>query len=774
MPAVYLGLIDFPFWWYYTVPTFLLKLLKKLTIYYDHKLAVSLMIRAFFVPLFGDRSFLGLIIGIIFRSLRVVAGMVFIVTEAATLITGLFLWLAFPYFLCFRFRGVPFALAFLLFLALARYLLIVFQGFARRRRQAARLAEISLRLESQDKEASVSDKEAVTGWVEKKWAWEHPAKIWEDHYVLGPIGGVNRAWTGRVTPTLDAYSLDLTSEAARGRLSPLFGKKGSLDDLMRVLEKESANNVLLVGPTGCGKTSLVGGLAGAINKGTECPALAGRRLVSLEIGVLMAGAKSGGELQERLVGVLHDIEASGNIILFIDEVHNAISVGGGVETALIFSSLEPRLAAGKFQMIGATSWENYRKYIEPNEAFARLFQTVEIPEASFEETLEILEYLSLGLERKYGLKISYYALKKAIDLASRFVYERVLPDKAVGILEESVVAASRKKIRNGWVTGADVEELVTQKTHIPVMEITADESHKLLNLEPKMHERLIGQEDAIKAIADSIRRARVGLRDPHRPIASLLFVGPTGVGKTEAAKTLAETFFGSETNMVSFDMSEYQQADSVNRLLGVVGGDAGASLGLLTEKIRKNPFSLVLFDEVEKSAPPILDLFLQVLEEGHLTDAAGHTVDFSNTIIIFTSNAGTEAIYTGLRSGKAIEEISRDVFTFLQGSFRVELLNRFDGVIVFKPLTVEQISRIVRLKLKGVQRLIGERGITLQFREELVAGLARLGFDPALGARPLRRLIQDKIEAELARKVLLGELKKGDNAVLGPELLDGL
>jgi ATP-dependent Clp protease ATP-binding subunit ClpA len=322
------------------------------------------------------------------------------------------------------------------------------------------------------------------------------------------------------------------------------------------------------------------------------------------------------------------------------------------------------------------------------------------------------------------------------------------------------------------VTAATVEDLVTRKTHIPVTAVGGAESEKLLKLEEKMHERLIGQDEAISAIANAVRRARVGLRDPNRPIVSLLFVGPTGVGKTEAAKTLAQNYFGNEPAFISFDMSEYQREDSVNRLLGSPAStEPGSQLGLLTEKVRKNPFSLVLFDEVEKSHPRLLDLFLQILEEGRLTDAAGHTVNFSNTMLIFTSNAGTETIYQGLKSGWSISQISKNVFSFLSGSFRIELLNRFDGIVVFSPLTREQVKMVVRMKLKGVSSLGRLSGLTFSFTDELVDSLSRLGYDPALGARPLRRLIQDKIEAHLAKKILSGALKKGEAVTLGTEIL---
>lgn len=762
-----------PYWWFIAFPLFFLKFIGKLAIYLDQTLAASLMLRTLFVPLFGDASLFGFLFGLVFRSLRAIFGFIIITLTSLLLLLFLAGWLLLPFFLFLKAPSPLWALAFFLILALLRTLWQSFLRFQVRHVKSQREREVFWRLETvRGKKPKDEERQAVLAWLEKRWAWEHPPFLWEDRYLLGPMGGVNRAWTGRVTPSLDAYSLDLTKEAQRGRLPPRLGKEKPLSALVMALEKESNNNVLLVGPAGCGKTTLIFGLAQEIVRGTYSPALSSKRLVSLEIGALVAGTKSGGELQERLQRVLRDIESSKNVLLFIDEVHNAIAAGGGVDTSLIFSALEPHLSAGRLQMIGATNWENYRRYIEPNEAFARLFNVVKMEEASLAETLQILEYLSQSLERKYRLFISYPALRQAIELSIRFVYERALPDKAISLLEETVVYASRYKKVGELVVAGDVAKLITEKTHIPLTAVGKEEAAQLLQLEEKMHARLIGQDEAIKAIADAIRRARVGLRDPKRPIASLLFVGPTGVGKTEASKTLAEVFFGSEETLLAFDMSEYQREDSVNRLIGAPPGPGQAApLGLLTEKVRQNPFSLVLFDEVDKANDRVLDLFLQILEEGRLTDAAGHTVNFANIILIFTSNAGTDLIYQYLREGKSLADLNKDLFGFLQSNFRVELLNRFDGVIVFSPLTLPQVSQIVRLKLNKVVKMMAEKEIRVTYDDELVKALSRLGFDPALGARPLRRLLQDKIESFLAKKLLAGEIRKGQTLSLGQEVL---
>lgn len=765
--------LSLPYWWFISFPLFFLKFIKKLAIYLDHALAASLMLQTIFLPLFGDASLFGFLFGLVFRSLRALFGFLLITLTGLPLLLLLILWLLFPFFLFLGAAGPLRAVVFFLMAALIRSLCLSFLRFRTRSGKSRREREALWRLETLAGERPQEDDwQAVLAWLEKRWAANHPPFLWEDRYVLGSLGGINRAWTGRVTPGLDAYSRDLTREAQQGRLSPLLDKEKPLAALIRALEKESGNSVILVGPAGCGKTTLVYGLAQEIIRGASSPVLSGKRLVSLEMGALVAGTKSGGELQERMQRVLRDIESAQNVLLFIDEVHNALNAGGGIDTSLIFSALEPHLSAGRLQMIGATNWENYRRYIEPNEAFARLFNVVEMEEASFAETLQILEYLSPSLERKHRLYISYPALRQAIELSSRFIYERALPDKALSLLEETIVYARHYKKGGELLTASDVEKLITEKTHIPVTAVGKEEAEKLLQLEEKMQVRLVGQDEAVKAIADAIRRARVGLRDPKRPIASLLFVGPTGVGKTEASKALAEVFFGGEENLISFDMSEYQREDSVNRLLGAPPGPGqAAQLGLLTEKVRQKPFSLILFDEIDKANNRVLDLFLQVLEEGRLTDAAGHTVNFANIILIFTSNAGTDLIYQYLREGKSLIELNKDLFRFLQSNFRVELLNRFDGVIVFSPLTLPQVSQIVRLKLNKVVKLMAEKEIQVTYNDELVKALSRLGFDPALGARPLRRLLQDKIESFLAKKLLSREIRKGQTLSLGQEVL---
>lgn len=612
----------------------------------------------------------------------------------------------------------------------------------------------------------------VIDWLKKRRSWLYPPPLWSLEYDPGVLGGFNRAWTGRVTPTLDEYSWDVTVAAQKGQLAPLVGKQKPLEEALRVLEKTSRQNVIFVGQPGCGKTSLVYGLAQKIISGTEYKPLQDKRLISLDLGALSSGTKTGGDLTERLTKIIKEMEESKNIILFIDEVHNAISAGGGVETSVVFSTLEPHLANNNFQVIGATNWDNYRKYIEPNEAFARLFEVVEIPEASLQETLDILKRVSIDLERERGVTISYPALKSSVELSKSFIQDRVLPDKAVGVLEEAVVLASHSS-PNKVVLPIHVEEIVSQKAKMPVGKVAGKETEILLNLEETMHQRLIGQEEAVRTAADAIRRARVGLRETDRPIASLLMVGPTGVGKTEMAKTLAEAFFGDEKRMVRLDMAEYQRQEGLAKLIGAPpSGGRGAEPGLLTDAIRKNPHALVLLDELEKAHPQILDIFLQVLDDGRLTDSSGRTVDFTHTIIMATSNAGTSRIYEGIRKGQAIGEMKQDIVHELESVFRIEFLNRFDGTIIFKPLTQPQIEKIARLKLNKITKTMAkDKNIHLKFTENLIKQIAIEGFDPALGARPLRRVIQDKLEAPLAKKILMGEIKEGEAVEIGEDIL---
>lgn len=836
--------LRFPIWWYLDVPRWFLRTALNLVIYLDRQLAVSLMIRLWLTPLFGDPNLIGHAIALVFRTIRIVLGLVVVILVEALFLSLFLAWLALPFLLLTRFFWLPLVFVPALFVSYlnfyadlpARLLLseadlsldpflfmrpslrsvVVGNGevglellgklLSRRvpekfllklgfvsvaeflkamgaKAEKIKNMPLSLLLKEAQSQAwelksqkissihlilaflkrmdfKFEDFAEVSVWNNEEYDREHPPAFWQSRYRTSGLGGFNRSWTGRVTYNLDRYSRDLTRQAQAGLLPPLIGKEKPLQEAVRILQKRSKNHLLLVGAPGCGKTTLVYGLAQEIVKGTANPALADKRLVMLDLSKMQAGAKTTGELQERIHAVLDDIESSGNIILFIDEIHNAVVGGGGTETSVIFGAFVQRIEAGRFQIIGSTSWENYRKYIEPNTAFMRLFERVEISEAENLETLKILEYVSRDLELTDKVVVTLPALRETIELSRRYIYDRVLPDKAVDLLEETSSAVQNSGRQPALVLKGDVQRLVSEKTNVPISEADEAESVKLLNLEERIHARLVNQSEAVTAVADAIRRARTGLRDEKRPITSLLFVGPTGVGKTETAKALAEVFYGSEERMIRFDMSEFQTEASVESLIAK-----------LTDAVFHKPFSLILFDEAEKANPRILDIFLQVVDDARLTDAAGHTISLANCLLTFTSNAGTNFIYESLRQGRAIEDFKKELLKKLEESFRIEFLNRFDGIIVYKPLTPEQTEMIARFKLKKITAEMEKKEYKINFSEELVKKVAEFGYDAALGARPMRRLIQDKVEATLAKKILSGEIKKGESFVVNESFL---
>ncbi|PIS12357.1 hypothetical protein COT70_01350 [candidate division WWE3 bacterium CG09_land_8_20_14_0_10_47_33] len=834
-----------PYLWYVEGSTTFIRTLYRLLIYLDQAFAVTLMVRFFFVPLFGDYTLLGRFLAFPFRLGRIIIGAVAVVIAELSLLTLFVLWLISPFAFLWRYPelgilGIAVAWVFAFAWRLGKPYRLITEPYKETSYisdycdEAARgviktakdsvdllqrllgnraLADFLVRLGPDDiapekfshlklqevykttyelacelgsnsvclshlftallKLAGTRFEDAyqVLLWERRCQGWSRRPFIWDPEYEVGPIGGVNRGWTGRVTPTLDAFSTDLTLEAAKGRLKLMIGKKRPFAEAARVLARARKSNALLVGPPGSGKNSLVEGIAQAVIKGAEEESFRGRRVIELDCGALIAGAKSQGELGERLQQIIREIESSRGIILFIDEIHNLVVAGGDVETAFIFNSLRPHLSTGKFQMVGATSWENYRKYITPNEAFAQVFEIVEVPAATKEESVEILEYQSLELERiNKKAKISFPAIRAAVEMADRLIYERVLPDKALNVLEEAVL---EKQNAGGGVVGAeDIAKIIAAKTHLPVTKITQKEAKELLTLEERIHRGLINQEEAVKAVSDALRRARAGLREEEKPIASFLFVGPTGVGKTELSKILAEVYFGNQDLMVRVDMSEFADLKNIYRLIGSPPGSETEEPGQLTEAIRQRPFSLVLLDEFEKAHPQISNLFLQVFDDGRLTDGRGETVNFTNTIIIATSNAGTKFIQDQLMSGRTIEEFQIEFLEELREIFPPELLNRFDGVMVFKPLSPEHIRKIVELKIKGVEKDLKDKEIKLSATAEFIDRVAQLGYAPEWGARPLTRVIQDRVQAVLAKKMLTGEIKEGQTVTLDLKFLE--
>jgi len=581
-----------------------------------------------------------------------------------------------------------------------------------------------------------------------------------------PKGAMDRAMTAVATPVLDAFSRDLTQLARVGALPVCVGRDREIEEIFRVFEGEKANP-LVVGNPGVGKTMVIEGVASRMAAEDVPIVLKDKRLVSLSIASLVSGAGKIGELEERLNVVLDEVARAGNIVLYIDNIHNLIGVSsGGGETLDLSEILTTFLKQGRFYVIGSTDPANYSRYIERGGSLLDVFQKVEILEPETNNAILILEAKSGNIEYRHKVFFSYDAIEKAVTLSQRYIHDRYLPEKAINLLEEVAVFVKKTKGRDAMVTGEEVAEVVSRKARVKVTKVTEKESEKLLNLEEKIHERIIDQEEAVKAVASALRRARTELRDINRPIANLLFLGPTGVGKTELAKTVALVYFGSEKNMIRLDMSEYQTPAAINRLIGSPPG-YGQELGYLTEAVRTNPFSLILLDELEKAHPDILNVFLQVMDDGRLTDGTGRTIDFTNAILIATSNAGTQLIQDRMREGKATSEIENELMTSaLAQYFRPEFLNRFDKIVVFKPLSPENIEEIVKLLIQQVANRLLIKGITLQASPEAILELAKEGFDPIYGARPLRRLIQEKVDDALAKFLLTGKLTRRDVAVL--------
>lgn len=636
---------------------------------------------------------------------------------------------------------------------------------------------------------------------------------------------------GSATPTLDQYSRDLTAMAADGNLDPVVGRDKEIARLIQILSRRTKNNPCLVGEPGVGKTAIVEGLAQRIISGMVPDSVKDKRVVVLDLSGMVAGSKYRGEFEERIRNVINEVRSNQGILLFIDELHTIIGAGGA-EGALDASNiLKPSLSRGEIQLIGATTLEEYRKYIEKDAALERRFQPVTVEEPSEEESVEILRGLRPYYEKHHGVVIEDEALEAAVKMSERYINDRFLPDKAIDIIDEAASKVrlgsyrmtpeidalelelheiqkekedavkqadlsaakelqahqreieaeiskyrekeerknKRKKIS---VTEASVADIISDWTKIPVQRLTEGETKRLARLEKELHKRVIGQDEAVKAVAQAVKRGRVGLKDPNRPIGSFLFLGPTGVGKTELSKALAEAVFGSEQAMIRVDMSEYMEKHSVSKLIGsppgYVGYDEG---GQLSEKVRRNPYSVLLFDEIEKAHPDVFNILLQVLDDGHITDAHGRKVDFKQTIIIMTSNAGAQAIIEPKKLGflsdndekQDYERMKSGVMEEVRRLFKPEFLNRIDEIMVFHPLNKTHIKKIVNIMLKTLEKRCREQlDIQLKITESVKDFLAEAGFDSKYGARPLRRAIQTKLEDPMANALLEGTIKRGD------------
>ena len=605
--------------------------------------------------------------------------------------------------------------------------------------------------------------------------------------VFGNPGSNNRAQTGTARSTirradtkmLDQYSRDLTEMAAAGRIDPVVGRGNEIRRAIQILSRRSKNNPVLVGEPGVGKTAVAEGLALCVSRGQAPAELRDKRIVSLDIPALLAGTKYRGDFEERVKSVLRDVKRAGDVILFIDELHTIIGAGsaeGAIDAANI---LKPALGRGEVQIIGATTPEEYRRHIEKDAALERRFQPVKVTEPGREQTMEMLQSLRPALEKHHRVSLDEEALSAAYELSVRYINDRFLPDKAIDLLDEAAAAVHVEGGRQ--VTAADVAQVVSLWTEIPLRSLDEGESQRLQGLEEQLKQRIIGQDEAVGAVARAIRRSRVGLKDPRRPVGSFLFLGPTGVGKTELCRALAATVYGDENAMIRLDMSEYMEKHSVSRLIGSPPGYVGyEDGGQLTEKVRRKPWSVVLFDEIEKAHEDVWSILLQIMDDGHLTDATGRRVDFSNTVIVMTSNIGAKTITENrpalgfADSGRRDEEdMNQKVMAELRATFRPEFLNRVDETIVFHRLSEEHLCAITQTLLEQVKQRFQALGITLLVPEDTARWLASRGHDDKFGARPLRRTVQHCIEDAAAEQLLEGKIGPGDRvaaAVCGDQV----
>lgn len=577
-----------------------------------------------------------------------------------------------------------------------------------------------------------------------------------------PDTAMNRSMTARSTPMLDHFSEDLTRLARNGFLLPLVGREREMAELLRAIES-GRRSVALVGETGVGKSALVEGLARRMVEEDVPKELFDHRLVSVNVAQLIAAGEPA-LAPQRLMQLLNEVALSGNIILVMHGIEALVGAGSGGNLDLA-ETLASELDKGYCIMVATVTPAAWTSYLERRSLGTKLIK-VNVTELPPEDAIRVLMARSGYIEYQNNAYFSYAALDKAVTLAGRYLRETRLPESALEIIKEAAVLARRDRGENTLVTGEDVASVIHDKTNVPVEAVTSDESAKLLGLEEKLHGRVIGQEEAVKAVAQAMRRARAEVREGKRPIANLLFLGPTGVGKTELSKALAAEYFGSEKMMVRLDMSEYQHPSAVARIIGEPGDERG---GLLTEAVRKQPFAIVLLDELEKAHPDILTLFLQVMDDGRLTDGVGRTIDFTNVVLIATSNAGTQFIQDEVKKGTPMEQIKTGLLEEqLKGLFRPEFINRFDGVIVFKPLTIDDVTQIAWLLLASVAKRLEEKGMGFRAEDAAVEELARDGFDPLYGARPLRRLIQDRVENALADLLLKQAVGRKDTVVLKP------
>ncbi len=579
--------------------------------------------------------------------------------------------------------------------------------------------------------------------------------IWDSEFEVKHLKGTNRGWLGVPTPTLDLVSEDLTKKATMEQIPEFVGRSSTIHQIVRVLSEDSGRNVLLVGEPGSGKSHLVDYLAKSIVSGNAPDSLATKRLVKLDLTRLLSGIDDQGQLAERIQTIFNEVKSSGNIIIFIDQVH-ALGMGEAESKLNVYSLILPFIDSSEFQFIAATESSNYTRIIEKHGDFARVFSKIDLVPGSVDETKEIIQQKSIEYQRHRAVLTTIPAMRALVELSSEYIHNKVLPDSALSLYKECVTEA-----HGGVVDRALVDRVISEITHLPVKESSKVEAQSLLHLEETIHQSFINQEEAVKAVSDTLRRSAVNLKDKNRPIGSFMFVGPTGVGKTELAKKINQIYFQGKGTFLRFDMSEYQTLSSIDRLIGT-----NESEGQLTDAVRNNPYSLILLDEFEKADQKLLNIFLQILDDARITDGSGRLIDFTNTIIIATSNAASLTIAKGIQRGEAPVQLKKEVDEELLTIFKPELINRFDSVVMFHPLSRENLEKIVRLKLSELQKTLTDQGYKIEFSEELVSELTQKGFDPVMGARPLRRLIQDTLESTLSRMILEGKLIKGEEFII--------